>query len=226
MSADLLIVIPSRERPDAIRDLMRAWGETTTGAAELLVCLDGDDPTIDAYPDPGPWSSVVVGPRNGFAPRLNEEAMRLADQYLAIGSWGDDHRPRTIGWDSRLVAELHRTAVVYGDDRLMGEALPTACHLRSDVVQALGYLTPPGFQHLFVDNVWLELGLALDSLQYLPEVVIEHMHPNAGKADWDAIYGEGNSNANVEGDRARFKAWKRELPELVERIKEASCVRS
>jgi hypothetical protein len=60
-------------------------------------------------------------------------------------------------------------------------------------------------RHLYIDNYWLELAGAAGCLTYLPDVVIEHMHPAYGKAEWDESYRRVNSPEmyGADGDRIR-----------------------
>jgi hypothetical protein len=61
--------------------------------------------------------------------------------------------------------------------------------------------------HMYLDDYWLALGSALQRITYLPDVVIEHVHPLAGKAKWDLGYTEVNGPAVYEQDRARYVDW-------------------
>jgi hypothetical protein len=56
-----------------------------------------------------------------------------------------------------------------------------------------------------VDDALLAIGTMLGRLTYIPEVVIEHVHPGAGKAETDAGY--ERADASTEADRAAFRAW-------------------
>ena len=44
----------------------------------------------------------------------------------------------------------------------------------------------------------------------LPDVHIEHMHPTAGKAEWDANYHRVNAGAMYAHDAEFFHAWMRD----------------
>ena len=105
---ELLVIVPSRGRPERFAQFVKAWEYTSEGAADLLVCLDDDDPTWRDYQLPG-WAGLSIGPRNGFAPRLNAEALDATVERptFAIASFGDDHLPRTQGWDTMLVDAAH-----------------------------------------------------------------------------------------------------------------------
>lgn len=215
---DLLMIVPSRGRPENIAELAGSWAETATGRTQLLVAADDDDPLLGGY-----RAEVVVagsrircefvhGPRQRLGPTLNRLAVERVGDYFAIGFMGDDHRPRTPGWDEAMVATLREmgTGVVYGNDLVQREALPTAVVMTSDIIRTLGYMVPPGLVHLFMDNFWLGLGQALGRLRYLDDVVIEHCHPLAKTAEWDAGYRECNSREMYARDHAEFVRWVRE----------------
>lgn len=205
------MLVPSRGRPGNIAALDTAWLATATGAADLLVIADDDDPALPHYRQVCQERGITleVGPRLRLGPTLNRAAARHLHGYDAIGFMGDDHRPRTPGWDKAFVTELQRlgTGMVYGNDLLRSQDLPTAVAMTSDMVRALGWMVPPGLVHLFIDNAWLALGRTLGAITYLPDVVIEHMHPAAGKADTDDGYIECNSGPQVEADRTAYLAW-------------------
>lgn len=223
---DLSVIVPSRQRPASIHRLCQAWADTADGTvrAEMVVCLDHDDDTTHDYPmsEDYPFLRYTMAERNGFAPRLTDEAVKLARESFALASWGDDHIPRTDGWDSAIVFALKelRSGFVYGDDLIQGQNLPTACAMTSDIVQALGWMTPPGMAHLYVDDVWLTLGRELDRIRYLPNVVIEHWHPYHRDAERDALVVEANSAAAYTADRAVFDQWKtHDLPGCLEKLR-------
>lgn len=211
MTADLLMIVPSRGRPHNIVALWDAWQATTTGAAELLVAADGDDPTLPGYLQVCEELQIdlVVGPRLRMVPTLNKVAFEQAPHYFALGFMGDDHRPRTVGFDAHYLAALRTlgTGFVYGNDLLAGERLPTQVAMTSDIVQALGAMVPAPVNHLWADNQWWDLGHAIDRIRYLPDVVVEHLHPIAGKAADDAGYREVNDPAAFEVDRMIYADW-------------------
>ena len=48
MADDLLVIIPTRGRPQAIPEIMQAWDDTGA-TADVLFCVDKDDPELAAY---------------------------------------------------------------------------------------------------------------------------------------------------------------------------------
>lgn len=196
----MLVITPSRSRPENIVKLIESFGETRTNA-ELLICVDDDDETLDGYkaiPRP-PWAMLVIGPRLRLGPTLNLYATRLMEDHDEIGFMGDDHRPRTAGWDRRFREAIGRVGITYGNDLIQGPNIPTAVMMSSNIIKAIGYMVPRVLVHMYLDNFWKDLGMGLANhgigkLTYLGDVVIEHMHPIAGKAEWDEQYKEVNGD--------------------------------
>jgi hypothetical protein len=228
----LLYIVPSRGRPENVGRLVGAWRETFVGVADLLVAVDEDDPRKDEYVETVRGDGFVwleVGPppeRPGMAEVLNRYAAHYASSYRALGFMGDDHVPRTHGWDVRIFDELGRSGrrMVYGNDLLQRGNLPTAIAMLSDIPRALGRMVPGDLVHLYIDNAWLDIGRAI-GISYLDDVIIEHMHPVAGKAPLDEGYARVNA-LDLEGeDRTRYLAWMTfRLQEDVRRIREAVAV--
>jgi len=246
MTPDLIVLVPTRGRPGNLRELWASFEETCVRNTVLVACTDEDDPRLPEYeafvkehyeqqlPDitaTGPtWRSatdrrlwLVTGPRLRLGGTLNAVAPVMANSCPRLGFMGDDHRPRSYGWDSAYITELDRlgTGLVYGNDLIQGANIPTQVAMTSDIVLATGHMVPPGLTHLWCDNAWLELGRALGAISYLPDVVVEHVHPLAGRAEWDAGYAECNTDELFEADRAVFGQWQaNDLNRWVQQIKE------
>ena len=79
--------------------------------------------------------------------------------------------------------------------------------MTSNIVTTLGYFVMPGGVHLFLDNFWMAIGSGIDRLRYLDDVVLEHLHPQLGKGEWDDTYVEANADATWSADEATFNAY-------------------
>lgn len=213
---DLVVVVPSRGRPARAAELASVCASMCTADTVLLVAVDADDPTAPQYCAPAgttvffthvPEPAGHVGAINWAA----EQALRDFDPF-AIAKLDDDHRPRTTGWDARYLEALRElgTGIVYGNDLLQGARLPTAPAITADIVQALGFMAPPQLQHLYCDDYWRDLGRAAGCLRYLPDVVVEHMHPTAGKADMDAGYRRVNDPGQYRRDGDAYRRYTEE----------------
>lgn len=208
--SDMLLVVPSRGRPENIRRLSEALLDTDADL-DFIVGVDDDDPKLAEYQELEKeyMFDLYVGPRRKFAGTVNSIMMENHERYKYLSWMGDDHLPRTWQWDLKYRQELDKlsTGVVYGDDLFMGEAIATELAFTSDIVGVLGYAIPPGFVHLYVDNYFMEMAKSIDKLSYLPDVIVEHLHPEAGTAVEDQTYREANSEANWTNDRIRFEKY-------------------
>lgn len=229
--ADLVIVTPSRSRPARLREMVEAVHSTAAGDVSVVAGLDLDDPTLDEYRQ-NPVCRHVIGPRQSLSGWTNMLAvaalasnMEPPPRYLA--SLGDDHRPRTPGWDRKLIEAIESRGVpgiAYGDDLYHHASLCTAWVVSAQIVAALGWMMPPCCAHLYVDNAVMNLGMAAGRIIYRPDVVIEHEHPVAGTAPWDESYRESNSKQRYAADMAAFETWRRDqLAADVATVKETQC---
>jgi hypothetical protein len=201
----MVVLVPSRTRPANIARLMQAWTDTEATAA-LVVLVDDDDPELDGYKALN-LPSLIVGKRQRIGPLLNDWAPHFAVDADVVGFMGDDHCPRTVGWDQRILEASTPWTVVYGDDLFQGENIPTAVFMGSALIRELGYFNPPGCVHLFLDNAWKLYGTYLDTLTYLDDVVIEHVHYMAGKSAEDDLYREVNAPSMYEHDGRAYTEW-------------------
>lgn len=205
MTNSVLLIVPTRGRPQQSLEFYDQFVQTST-ITDLCFGLDDDDVEYPRIP------GVIyeVNPRAMMNGTLNLIANKYADKYDYIAFLGDDHRPRTIGWDKELVNSIShlKYGIAYGNDLLQGQALPTAVLLDSAIVRKLGFMAPPAMKHLYLDNFWKELGENLDTLVYRNDVIIEHMHYLNGKAVQDAGYVEVNSSEIAIHDYQAFNNYK------------------
>jgi hypothetical protein len=212
MADDLLVIIPTRGRPHAIPEIMQAWDDTGA-TADVLFCVDKDDPELAGYKQQAKALAddgrvrFVFWARKRLVGTLNQAAVKNAPDYRFLAFMGDDHRPRPAAtpWDKRIrICLSGGPGIVYGNDLLQGEAMATAVAMTSDIVQTLSYMAPPAMVHLCVDLCWVDWGRGMGRITYLDDMVIEHLHPAAGKASVDAVYEDCNSSERASADAAAY----------------------
>lgn len=201
MEKRVLVIVPTRGRPEKSVEFYEAFAATSR-ISDLCFGLDDDDveyPRIDGV-------IYEVNPRMRMNGTLNYLAKKYADSYEYIAFLGDDHRPRTHGWDYALVQEIQnlKHGIAYGNDLYQGANLPTAVLLKSSFIKALGYMAPPELTHLYLDNFWRDMGRSLGTLRYRDDIVIEHMHYTLGKSEADAGYLEVNDHSMFEKDKIAY----------------------
>ncbi|HEY9369574.1 hypothetical protein [Streptomyces sp.] len=212
MADDLLVIIPTRGRPNAIPEIMTAWDDTGA-TADVLFCVDKDDPQLAGYKQQAKALAddgrvrFVFWARKRLVGTLNQAAVKNAGDYRFLAFMGDDHRPRPAEtpWDERIrICLSGGPGIVYGNDLLQGEAMATAVAMTSDIVTTLGYMAPSAMVHLCVDLCWVDWGRGMGRITYLDDMVIEHLHPAAGKASVDAVYEDCNSSERASADAAAY----------------------
>jgi hypothetical protein len=213
---DLVTIVPSRGRPQAAAEMVTAFERTRTASTHLVFAVDRDDPKLEEYISlllvaPRTWVDIFVAPApSTMVKTLNAAALQFAPKSIAVAFMGDDHRPRTSGWDHHYLHALRMlngTGMVYGNDLFQGVNIPTQIAITANIVRALGHMAPPTLTHLYVDNYWRDLGRAAECITYLPNVAVEHLHPFAGKAAMDDGYLRVNAPAMYDADGAAYRSY-------------------
>ena len=193
---------------------MRAAAATCRAETDVTWAFDDDDPlaaksiaavvaSAGSFP-----VSARTGPRQGLGAWTNEVAVASMAGYRALASFGDDHVPVTPGWDKLLLEAIDGmggTGIAYPNDQVRDDVCE-AWVQSSDIVRRLGWMCEPTLNHWWVDQVIHDLGDSAGCLKYLPDVLVPHKHPAAGKAQVDATYRD--SGRHIDADRAAYEVWR------------------
>jgi hypothetical protein len=218
---DLIVIVPSRGRPGNVARFVRAVAKTSTAQTDIVFGFDNDDPDLQksviaaqaAAQSAGVPVTVITGPRKGLGAWTNELAATFVADYRALASFGDDHVPQTCGWDKLLldaINDMGGCGIAYPNDGIRDDVCE-AVVLSSAIVGALGWMCEPTLKHWWVDNVWADLGREAGCLRYLPDVIVRHNHPAAGRGQFDATYWEAFEG--VAGDKQAYETWRAERME-------------
>jgi len=208
----LVVLCPTRGRPQVVPEVLASF-DATKGLAdtELIFVIDTDDPSYyDYYNVPNVRVIEVSKDEGGnMVKALNVAASHLIGDTDAtiLGFIGDDHRFRTNNWDGLIAEAAGNGGIVYANDLSQGANLPTQVFISKNIVSALGYFGLPTCKHLYIDNAWKTLGEGAGCLVYLPDVIIEHMHPYFGKGEWDEGHKRVNSQEMYSEDGAAYAKW-------------------
>lgn len=190
----ILLLIPSRGRPKQAQEAYAsAYAQSGLRAGlDVSIVIDADDPELAEY-EQGNFSIIIQPSFGSMGEALDYAAVRCAahGQWDIIGFMGDDHRVRAPGWDNYVrMATSGGERIVYGPDgsNNLQRELPTFVFISTSIIQKLGYMVPPGFKHFYIDDAWREIGKATDTLVYVPELYVEHLHFSFGKSERDATY--------------------------------------
>lgn len=203
----IIVICPSRGRPHKAEEGYQAFLATRTREdSKMVFVVDADDATFNDYVKAKVPVVTYGHEGGGMGPPLNAAAADLALHYSILGFIGDDHRFRTRAWDQDIEDVLKKPGMAFGND-LARNDIPTQVFMSSVIVQALGWMSLPGAKHLYLDNTWRALGDLTGCLAYLPDVVIEHVHPFYGKGEMDEGYARVNQHSMYEHDSLVFQQW-------------------
>lgn len=212
----IAILTPSRGRPVQLREMVEASIQTAEKPQELVfyvgVDKDQEGLYVNVLKDLRVNSVLRFGQRKNLVEWTNvmlDECLREFPEASIIASFGDDHRPRTDGWDTRVRSAFSDigSGLVWTADGLQNANLPTAPFWSADVLRALGWYFPPVLEHMYADNFWKQLATDLSvsgiaGMRYLGHTLIEHMHYSVGKSEIDDSYRE--STETFARDSARY----------------------
>ena len=203
-----LVILPTRSRPDSAERCINALKEHSV-LSDFVIAIDDDQ--ADLYPRLD-GVTYEVNPRLRMNGTLNLVANKYADKYETIFFLGDDHLVQTPNWDEYLSKAIAHKGygLAYGNDLLQRHQLATAVMMSTNIIRAVGYMAPPKLVHLYMDNYWMILGQRLGTLWYFDNVIVEHLHPVAGKVAWDEQYREANSDEVANKDRMELHRYMEE----------------
>ena len=209
MTGDLLIITPSRGRPVSAARLLSKVHKLRRAETHVHVAVDDDDPALEDYQKvfaelAAEGDALTHGGRKNLTGWTNEIALKHASDYRCVASFGDDHVPRTPGFDRALVRACIEDgpAIAYPWDGAR-EDVPEAPVAASPIVEALGWFLNPALAHWYVDDTLGALGRGAGCLHFLRAVAVDHIR---GPADATA---RDNSLA-LAADKAAYHEWRQQ----------------
>lgn len=207
-----MILFPTRNRAWALTRFIEQYQLT---GATLPVCVIVDEDNLGHYEEA--WKEAPAGwilfPNKKI--RDLNGAMNSAFEAFPnepfYGMVADDVVPTTYAWDIKLSEACKPHYIVWGDDGIWGSHrgkpdLPTHPFIGGDLVRAWGWFSPPYTNRHCADFIWMDFAAALGVGKSMPEVIMEHMHWEAGKAKRDMTYALQPSRA--EGHEAYHNKYK------------------
>jgi hypothetical protein len=214
-----LWLLPSLDRPGNLARFFSAWRKTQASTPGMVLVDEADDARhlaeYLAIELPIGWHWRVTP---AAAVSQGDKIRAVWDEVKDcawLGLVGDDCIPETPNWDRQLLDQLHRFGMVSCDDCWQAPQRVGNCWIVSGpLIRLAGYLFPPGLQHLYVDDVWEEIGRAAQCWRVRMNVRVRHAHVLKGEAAADdthrRVYG-GDTIDVAAGlwpqDRAAFGAW-------------------
>ncbi len=195
--ARISLLLPTRGRARLIRRLFDSVAMCTNRLEdlEIILYLDDDDETGQEISDDRFSLLKIFGPRLSMGAYNTICLGRASGDYIML--MNDDVIVRTSAWD-RKVAELGRTIsdgifLAYPNDLHIGKRMCTFPILTKKACELLLRPYPEEYKTHFIDWHILDIFKRLRAMGharifYLEDVVFEHCHYMAGKAEFDATY--------------------------------------
>lgn len=190
---NLLVLCPSYRRPQQAAELLATFNATRQADSYLIFAIGIGD--SKAYAD----LPVVVYPEWPMVKRVNRAFDALAGAWNYIGWVADDNRFETLGWDVQVISALASQpgGVVYGNDVVSPGSKPSHVFMDTRIPRALGWFLHPQLRSTFFDDCWEQIGRGLGTLQYLPDVRVNH------------LYVEKDNSADFAHDMDVYQTWLR-----------------
>jgi hypothetical protein len=104
----------------------------------------------------------------------------------------DDEFVYTPGWDKKLVMAAGKNRIAHGNDHEHSlDSLSTYIVFGGELLRSIGWWSPPGIWHWYLDQVWKNLVIDLSLRRFVPEVRTERKpkpeihNPNAWRQEYD-----------------------------------------
>lgn len=160
---------------------------------EVIFCIDDDDiESIKTYKTMGSNVSATVNDRgDGNMSMMWNKCFEFAKADIVM-QCSDDMRFRTKDWDKLVLDTFDlyddKMVLVYGSDGNRKDDLATYSFVHRKWCEVTGYFCAPYFTSDWNDYWLTDVAKGNGRNIKLPNLLIEHLHPSAGKHEWDETH--------------------------------------
>jgi len=197
------VLVPVLGRPHRVQPTIDAFTATAPTARVLFLPDPDDDAELAALEAAG--ASFIATPGN-YARKINRAVELTTEPLIFLGA--DDLLPHP-GWLEACLAHIDAGAHVVGVNDLCAARTQAGAHathflITRDYAEAEtvdGTRGPlfEGYDHSCVDDELVEVAQHRGTLVIDNTIIVEHLHPDAGKAPTDDTYKRGR--INIRADR-------------------------
>ncbi len=209
------IILPTRHRVYSVNRLLNSIESTVDKIERLEVVLYIDDDDFESQVIESSVLNLVkfIGRRTKMSDMIRRGYKASSSQYILL--LNDDAVCRTQGWDTRILQAFGKypdgVALVWCNDLFRGPDMPNFPAYSRKLCNLMGGVCPEDYYRDYVDVHLLDLfkklkDLGYDRLVYLQDVIIEHLHHEAGKAEIDNTY----IKPRLADDELIYIAWEHE----------------
>lgn len=217
-----LVIVGSRNRPHNVERCFRHLKEVSH-ISDFMLIINEDQRQL--YLDIEGVQTIVVPASYGNTSTAKANYIvekRLYQDYFTLSGIDDDTIVTTDGWDLLLSLPLKAKGygVSWGNDTIQNGRVPTKWTITTNIIDALGFVCPPGLIHLFIDDFLARIGQELNSAHYAPNVMMEHHHWLNKKAEMDETYMETAARETWDHDERVFTEYMTgQFHDDIERVK-------
>jgi hypothetical protein len=175
-SVSLLVMIPTRSRPEQCKRLIESFDKTTDDA-DLLFLTDADDDSYEGMDWKG-HACIVTDPRPTMVQKLNSAAMQFIDDYDRMAWYADDNEFVTPHWDTlmqKTMDEMGGSGWVYSWDHRRYD-IPETWMVSTDIVREMGWFANPLMNLYYVADSIAIISKRASLLRFCREADIPHHH--------------------------------------------------
>ena len=200
---DLVILLPYLGRPDTVGPLLDSIVETVPGASVLACLTPGDTKVSEAF-DNHPYPTrtttyVDYQPVGDYARKINAGYRLTSQPLIFTGACDIRFHQNWFQEACAMLDDAGRIGIVgtndLGNPRVLRGEHSTHSLITRRYADCYGLAGPqPGaiycelYQHECCDDELWQTGLARGAAVPCLRAVVEHLHPNWGKARSDALY--------------------------------------
>lgn len=215
MSADLAVLVPVLGRPDRVAPLLDSLRAATPVDFTVWFLADPDDQDeLDAVTAVASGSVHLAAPGGNYAAKINHGVRMTHEPLIFLGADDLDFHP---GWFDKARAHLRAGAQVVGVNDLCSARVKAGQHATHFLMTRQYAELPtidgrPGplceiYDHSCVDDELVATARHRAALAFATDSIVEHLHPDVRKAEWDDTYRRGR--ARIREDRNIFRSRER-----------------
>lgn len=204
MNTKILLKFPTRQRTARFLQTLNLYQTLSNNLADIriVVTCDVDDQTMnnDAMHQTLErlGCQVHYGSSKTKIEACNADIPSTGWDILVLAS--DDMLPRVQGWDDIIRENM---AYYYPDydgvlnfhDGHQGDKINTLPIMGVNWYRRFGYIYYPAYQTQYCDTELTEVSRIFNRETYIPQVIIEHMHPYSGAVPMDELYIRNNNTS-------------------------------
>lgn len=210
----IVVLVPVLDRPHRVQLLVESLAASCApgSAWPYFLLSPGDADEEEAVSASGARYSVMEweAGRGDYARKMNYGFTATTDEFVFLAADDLTFRP---GWAEHAIARHHETgACVVGTNDLGNQRVVKGEHSTHSLVHrdygACGTIDDPskllheGYHHNYVDDEFVDTAKWRGTYAHAADSIVEHLHPNWGKAQNDDTYRRGNEHFN--DDRAYY----------------------